>query len=217
MMSIASNLQEIKKSIPSSVTLVAVTKTKSVTEIMEAYKAGHRDFGENKIKEMTSKQEQLPNDIRWHMIGHLQSNKVKYMAEYVHLIHGIDKFSTLTEIDKQAKKYDRVIDCLLQVFIAEEATKFGFSFEEITTLLKSKELQSLQNIRIIGLMGMATYTDDTSQIRTEFKSLSQFFQQLKQQYPQFSALSMGMSSDYTIAISEGSTIIRVGSAIFGNR
>lgn len=216
-MSIATNLQEIKNSIPSTVTLVAVTKTKSVAEIMEAYEAGHRDFGENKIQEMTSKYEQLPKDIRWHMIGHLQSNKVKYMAEFVHLIHGIDKFSTLVEIDKQAQKHNRIIDCLLQVFIAEEETKFGFSFDEITMLLKSQGFQSLKNVKIIGLMGMATFTEDEIQIRAEFQALSHYFQQSKTQYSEFTSLSMGMSSDYNIAISAGSTIIRVGNAIFGGR
>lgn len=216
-MSITNNLQIILNSIPPTVTLVAVTKTKSVDEIMEAYNAGHRDFGENKIQEMSSKYEQLPKDIRWHMIGHLQSNKVKYMAEYVHLIHGIDKFTTLVEIDKQAKKHHRIIDCLLQVYIAEEETKFGFSFDEITSLLISQEFQSLHNVNVIGLMGMATFTENENQIRTEFQSLSNYFQELKKEYPQFNELSIGMSSDYNIAISTGSTIIRVGSAIFGGR
>lgn len=216
-MSIKQNLQEIQKSIPLSVTLVAVTKTKSVAEIMEAYDAGQRDFGENKIQEMTAKYEQLPKDIRWHMIGHLQSNKVKYMASFVHLIHGVDKFSTLVEIDKQAQKNNRIIDCLLQVHIAQEETKFGFSTNEIETILASNEFQSLQNVNVIGLMGMATFTNDESQIQAEFHSLSEFYQQIKQKNPQFSTLSMGMSSDYKLAISEGSTVIRVGSAIFGTR
>lgn len=216
-MSIAANLQEIKNSIPPTVTLVAVTKTKTVAEIMEAYEAGQRDFGENKIQEMTQKYEQLPKDIRWHMIGHLQSNKVKYMAEFVHLVHGIDKFTTLVEIDKQAQKHNRIINCLLQVHIAQEETKFGFSYDEISTLLNSNELQSFKNVKIIGLMGMATFTENEIQIRTEFQALSNYFQQLKIQYPQFTSLSMGMSSDYNIAISAGSTIIRVGSAIFGGR
>ncbi|MCM2301841.1 MAG: YggS family pyridoxal phosphate-dependent enzyme [Flavobacteriaceae bacterium] len=216
-MSIAANLQEIKNSIPPTVTLVAVTKTKTVAEIMEAYEAGQRDFGENKIQEMTQKYEQLPKDIRWHMIGHLQSNKVKYMAEFVHLVHGIDKFTTLVEIDKQAQKHNRIINCLLQVHIAQEETKFGFSYDEISTLLNSNELQLFKNVKIIGLMGMATFTENEIQIRTEFQALSNYFQQLKIQYPQFTSLSMGMSSDYNIAISAGSTIIRVGSAIFGGR
>jgi pyridoxal phosphate enzyme (YggS family) len=216
-MSISKNLQEIIKSIPLSVTLVAVTKTKSVATIIEAYEAGQRDFGENKIQEMTAKYEQLPKDIRWHMIGHLQSNKVKYMAEFVHLIHGVDQFKTLLKINKQAKKHNRIINCLLQVHIATEETKFGFSTHEIETILASIELQSLQNVNIIGLMGMATFTEDKTQIQTEFHFLSQLFHQLKIKYPHFSTLSMGMSSDYNIAISEGSTIIRVGSAIFGTR
>lgn len=216
-MSIAKNLENIKKSIPENVTLVAVTKTKSVNEILEAYQAGHRDFGENKIQEMTSKYEQLPKDIRWHMIGHLQSNKVKYMAAYVHLIHGVDKFSTLVEIDKQAKKHHRKIDCLLQVHIAREETKFGFDADEITAVLKSNELQSLQNVKVVGLMGMATFTDNESQIQSEFCLLKELYQKLKIQYPDFTTLSMGMSSDYLQAIEEGSTLIRVGSAIFGER
>lgn len=216
-MSISENLLAIIKSIPSTVTLVAVTKTKSVPEIMEAYTAGQRDFGENKIQEMTAKFEQLPKDIRWHMIGHLQSNKVKYMASFVHLIHGVDKFSTLLEIDKQAKKHNRIINCLLQVHIAQEETKFGFSIDEIETVLASKEFQSLKNVCVIGLMGMATFTDDEVQIQSEFHFLAQFFNQLKTTYTHFTTLSMGMSSDYNIAISEGSTVIRVGSAIFGTR
>lgn len=216
-MSIAINLHKIKNSIPTNVTLVAVTKTKSVTEIMEAYKAGQRDFGENKIQEMTQKYEQLPKDIRWHMIGHLQSNKVKYMASFVHLIHGVDKLSTLVEIDKQAKKHHRIIDCLLQVHIAQEDTKFGFGTDEIETVLASNEFQSLKNVHIIGLMGMATFTDDETQIQQEFHGLAQFFNQIKTKNHQFTTLSMGMSSDYITAIAEGSTIIRVGSAIFGER
>ncbi|MDH3382026.1 MAG: YggS family pyridoxal phosphate-dependent enzyme [Flavobacteriaceae bacterium] len=216
-MSIAANLQEIKNAIPPTVTLVAVTKTKSVAEIMEAYEAGHRNFGENKIQEMTQKYEQLPKDIRWHMIGHLQSNKVKYMAEFVHLIHGVDKWSTLKEIDKQAQKHHRIIDCLLQVFIAEEDTKFGFSYDEITALLNSNELQTLKNVNVVGLMGMATFTEDENQIQKEFQTLAHYFEQVRIKYPQFKTLSMGMSSDYKLAISAGSTIIRVGSAIFGGR
>ncbi|MDP2088681.1 MAG: YggS family pyridoxal phosphate-dependent enzyme [Flavobacteriaceae bacterium] len=216
-MSIAENLQQIKNSIPLTVTLVAVTKTKSVTEIMEAYDAGQRDFGENKIQEMVAKYELLPKDICWHMIGHLQSNKVKYMAEFVHLVHGVDKFKTLVEINKQAQKYNRIINCLLQVHIAKEETKFGFSFDEITAILNNQEYQSLQNVKVIGLMGMATFTEDETQIQAEFHLLSQYFQTLKVKYPQFTTLSMGMSSDYSIAIMEGSTVIRVGSAIFGRR
>jgi pyridoxal phosphate enzyme (YggS family) len=216
-MSISTNLQEIKKSIPENVTLVAVSKTKSVDDILEAYKAGQRDFGENKIQEMTAKYEQLPKDIRWHMIGHLQSNKVKYMAAYVHLIHGVDKFSTLVEIDKQAQKHHRIIDCLLQVHIAKEETKFGFGIDEIKTIIQSKELQSLQNVNIIGLMGMATFTENENQIQSEFNQLSNFFQQIKSETNNINTLSMGMSSDYLLAIKEGSTVIRVGSAIFGER
>jgi len=216
-MSIENNLQAVLKSIPKHVTLVAVTKTKSVDEILTAYNAGQRDFGENKIQEMTAKYELLPKDIRWHMIGHLQSNKVKYMAAYVHLIHGIDKFSTLKEIDKQAKKHNRIINCLLQVYIAEEETKYGFDQDEIVALLESPEFKNLQNVNIIGLMGMATFTDNEHQIRKEFKLLARFYHKLQAVYPNFKCLSMGMSSDYLIAIDEGSTLIRVGSAIFGER
>lgn len=216
-MSIANNLLEIKKSIPEQVTLVAVSKTKSVNDILEAYNAGHRDFGENKIQEMTVKYEQLPKDIRWHMIGHLQSNKVKYMAEYVHLIHGIDKYSTLKEIDKQAKKNNRIIDCLLQVHIAAEETKFGFNFDEILSLLESDDFKNLCHINIVGLMGMATFTNNQQQIKQEFRSLASFYKKLHVNYPHFTTLSMGMSSDFLVAIDEGSTLIRVGSAIFGER
>ncbi|UWX56390.1 YggS family pyridoxal phosphate-dependent enzyme [Maribacter litopenaei] len=216
-MSIAENLKEIKKEIPEHVTLVAVSKTKSNSNILEAYNEGQRIFGENKVQEMTQKWEELPKDIKWHMIGHVQRNKVKYMAEYVALIHGVDSLKLLKEIDKQAKKYNRVIPCLLQVHIAEEDTKFGFDENEIIELVKSVEFKKLEHIRVDGLMGMATFTDNMSQIRREFKTLEQLFQDLKKNLPQLSILSMGMSGDFQIAIEEGSTMVRIGSSIFGER
>lgn len=221
-MFIAQNLKIIRHNIPPQVTLVAVSKTKSVADIKEAYDAGHRDFGENKVQEMTSKQEELPTDIRWHMIGHLQSNKIKYMASYVYLIHGVDSLELLTEINKHAIKYNRIISCLLQVYIAQEETKFGLDFNEIEALLQSETFSKLQNIKVVGLMGMASFTENESQIKTEFHSLNLFFQKLKLSQPEttnlkLETLSMGMSGDYRIAIEEGSTMIRVGSAIFGSR
>ena len=218
---IKENLLEIKKSIPEHVTLVAVSKTKPIEDLQEAYTAGQRIFGENKIQEMVDKYNALPKDIKWHMIGHLQSNKVKYMAHFVNLIHGVDKFKTLKEINKQAKKHNRVIDCLLQVKIAKEETKFGFSFNEIEDILASEELVSLENIKITGFMGMATFTDNQQQLQEEFLSLKTFFDKQKQHSItdncQLKTLSMGMSGDYSLAISNGSTMIRVGSSIFGNR
>lgn len=216
-MSIAENLKEIKKEIPEHVTLVAVSKTKSNSNILEAYNEGQRIFGENKVQEMTQKWEELPKDIKWHMIGHVQRNKVKYMAEYVALIHGVDSLKLLKEIDKQAKKYNRVIPCLLQVHIAEEDTKFGFDENEIIELVKSAEFKKLEHIRVDGLMGMATFTDNVEQIMREFKTLEQLFQDLKKTLPQLSILSMGMSGDFQIAIEEGSTMVRIGSSIFGER
>jgi len=218
--SIQNNLNSISKIIPENVTLIAVSKTQPVTSILEAYQAGQRAFGENKIQEMAEKFDILPKDIEWHMIGHLQSNKVKYMAHFVHLIHGADSFKTLQEINKQALKHNRIINCLLELKIASEETKFGLSFTEAEQLLKSEELKNLKNINITGLMGMASFTDDIEIIRSEFKSLKTFFDSL-QKYQSFNVnstiLSMGMSGDYKIAIEEGSTMIRVGSAIFGSR
>ena len=221
-MFIAQNLKIIRHNIPPQVTLVAVSKTKSLADIKEAYDAGQRDFGENKVQEMTSKQEELPNDIRWHMIGHLQSNKIKYMASYVHLIHGVDSLELLGEINKHASKHNRIISCLLQVYIAQEETKFGLDFNEIEALLQSETFSQLQNIKVVGLMGMASFTENESQIKTEFHSLNLFYQKLKVTQPETSnlkleTLSMGMSGDYLIAIDEGSTMVRVGSAIFGTR
>jgi pyridoxal phosphate enzyme (YggS family) len=220
-MEIQKKITEIKNSIPKSVTLVAVSKTKPVSDLQEAYDGGQRIFGENKIQEMVDKFNVLPKDIQWHMIGHLQSNKVKYMAHFVDLIHGIDKFKTLKEINKQAKKHDRVIHCLLQARIAKEETKFGLSFEDIESILQSSELTALENIKIVGLMGMATFTDNEAQLKEEFTSLKNFFdmQQLKTATKNcnLQALSMGMSGDYNLAIANGSSMIRVGSSIFGNR
>ena len=219
-MSIQNNLNNITSTIPENVTLIAVSKTQPAASILEAYQAGQRAFGENKIQEMAEKFDILPKGIEWHMIGHLQSNKVKYMAHFVHLIHGVDSFKTLAEINKQALKNNRIINCLLEVKIASEETKFGLSFEEVENLLKSEELKSLKKINIAGLMGMASFTDDNEIIRCEFKSLKDFFDSL-QKYKSLNVnpaiLSMGMSSDYKIAIEEGSTMIRVGSAIFGSR
>lgn len=196
---------------------MAVSKTKPVSDIMEAYENGHRVFGENKVQEMVNKYEVLPKDIQWHMIGHLQSNKVKYMAHFVSLIHGVDKFSTLREIDKQARKHDRVIDCLLQARIAKEETKFGLPLNEIEKILGSEELSQLKNVRVTGLMGMATFTDDEKLISSEFESLSRFFDRMKEKGHPLSILSMGMSGDYKLAIRHGSNMIRVGSALFGDR
>lgn len=204
-------------SIPKEVTLVAVSKTKSVADIQEAYNAGQRIFGENKIQEMVTKYEALPKDIQWHMIGHLQRNKVKYMAHFVDLIHGVDSLKTLKEINKQAKKHNRIINCLLQVKIAEEETKFGLTFDEIDAIINSPEFKELQNIKVVGFMGMATFTDDATRLENEFSSLKSFFDRQKKLHPNIQTLSMGMSGDYQIAIKNGSTMIRVGSSIFGTR
>ncbi|QES91310.1 YggS family pyridoxal phosphate-dependent enzyme [Empedobacter brevis] len=215
-MSIQDNLKTIEPTIPAHVTLVAVSKTKPVEDLQEAYEAGIRDFGENKIQEMCDKYEVLPKDIRWHMIGHVQTNKVKYMAPFVHLIHGVDSLKLLKEIDKQAQKNNRVIDVLLQQFIADEETKFGLDDKEIRQIMQ-EEIQSLPHIRVVGLMGMATFTDDENQIRKEFKTLKSNFEYLKNNFENISILSMGMSGDYQIAIEEGSTMVRIGSSIFGYR
>lgn len=218
---IRENLLHIKKNLPNNVTLVAVSKTKPIADLQEAYDAGQRIFGENKIQEMVDKHNVLPKDIQWHMIGHLQSNKVKYMASFVNLIHGVDKFKTLKEINKQAKKHERIIDCLLQVKIAKEETKFGFSIDEINAILHSKELADLAHIKIVGFMGMATFTDNKQQLQEEFLSLKTVFEKQKQitdtKNCKLQILSMGMSGDYPLAIANGSTMIRVGSSIFGNR
>lgn len=216
-MSVAENLKKIKAELPANVTLIAVSKTKPVELIKEAYDAGQRDFGENYIQELEDKHKQLPTDIRWHAIGHLQSNKVKYIAPFVHLVHAVDSLKLLQEINKQALKNNRVIDCLLQIYIAQEETKFGFSFGECENLFQSDELKQLKNIRIVGFMGMATNTENETQIKNEFHSLRELFSKLSISNLQLSILSMGMSSDYKIAIEEGSTMIRIGSSIFGER
>lgn len=220
-MTIKNNIVRYTQNLPPGCVLIAVSKTQPIEKIQEAYDAGQRAFGENKAQEMARKYEQLPRDIHWHMIGHLQTNKVKYIASFVHLIHSVDSLKLLTEIDKQAKKNNRIIACLLQVHIAEEESKFGFSAEEIDELLKSDALQKLEHIRITGLMGMATFTENMEQVRKEFRSLNQLFTTLKNQpLPKqvvIQELSMGMSGDYNIAIEEGSTMIRIGTAIFGER
>ena len=217
MTEIKENLQEIKNTIPENVTLVAVSKTKPITDLQEAYDAGQRVFGENKIQEMVTKFDALPKDIKWHMIGHLQRNKVKYMAHFVDLIHGVDSLKTLTEINKQAKKHNRVINCLLQARIAKEDTKFGLSFLEIDEVISSEEFSELQNIKVVGFMGMATFTDNQEQLQEEFSSLATFFTERQNKNSKLSTLSMGMSGDYQLAIENGSNMVRIGSAIFGVR
>jgi pyridoxal phosphate enzyme (YggS family) len=221
-MPIAANLQNIKSTLPEHVTLVAVSKTKPVPDLMEAYNAGQRIFGENKIQEMVDKWEEMPKDIEWHMIGHVQTNKVKYMASFVSLIHGVDSLKLLEEINKQALKNNRIIDCLLQIYIAEEESKFGLDEEELTTLLASDSFFNMKNIRIVGLMGMATFTDNQNQIKKEFTHLKSIFDALRStdaiyRVSTLHTLSMGMSGDYQLAISCGSTMVRIGSSIFGGR
>ena len=219
-MSVKDKLNHIKSNIPENVTLVAVSKTKPVSEIMEAYDAGHKIFGENKVQEMTEKWEQMPKDIKWHMIGHVQRNKVKYMAEFVDLIHGVDSLKLLKEIEKQAKKYDRIIHCLFQVKIAEEDSKFGMSINKVKEILKSDEFNGFNHIKIVGFMGMATFTDDNEQVKSEFNFLKKQFDDFQSRVsdnfkPEI--LSMGMSGDYDVAIECGSNMIRIGSSIFGAR
>ena len=216
-MSITNNLNTIKSALPNHVSLVAVSKTKPVSDLMEAYNAGQRIFGENKIQEMAEKYEEMPKDIQWHMIGHVQRNKVKYMAEFVNLIHGVDSLKLLKEIDKQAQKYNRTIDCLLQIKIADEDSKFGMSPQDASTLMQSDEFSELHHIKIVGLMGMATFTEDTTQVENEFNFLKSTFDHLKTLNSDLTTISMGMSGDYQLAIACGSTMIRVGSSIFGAR
>ncbi|MSP84235.1 MAG: YggS family pyridoxal phosphate-dependent enzyme [Flavobacteriaceae bacterium] len=219
-MSIKENLLKIKSSLPENVTLVAVSKTKPVSHLMEAYAAGQRIFGENKIQEMTEKWEQMPKDIKWQMIGHIQTNKVKFMAPYVSLIHGVDSLKLLEEINKQALKNDRIINCLLQIHIAEEETKFGINEEELEDLLASDSLKKMNNIKIIGLMGMATFTENQNQIKKEFQHLKSIYEKLQSlniKNCKLDTLSMGMSGDYQLAIACGSTMVRIGSTIFGGR
>jgi PLP dependent protein len=222
LMSIRENIIEFRNLLSGTdCKLVAVSKTKPVRDIREAYEAGQRDFGENKVPELREKPGLLPDDIRWHMIGHLQTNKVKYIAPFIYLIHAVDSMKLLKEIEKQAKKNDRVISCLLQVHIAKEEHKFGFDEAELFATVKSAEFASLQNIKVIGLMGMATFTDDEELIRSEFRTLKNLFDKLKNAEAkgniEMSELSVGMSDDYKIAMEEGSTMIRVGSKIFGPR
>ena len=214
-MKIAQNLQALRTEIPEGVTLVAVSKTKPEADLLEAYQAGQRIFGENKIQEMCQKWEQLPKDIQWHMIGHVQTNKVKYMAPFVDLVHGVDRLKLLKEIDKQAAKHQRTIRCLLQVHIAQESTKFGLSAPELQEILAAKA--NFAHVELCGLMGMATFTDNTAQIEDEFKYLQSLFEEHRAQHPELQILSMGMSGDYALAIACGSTMIRVGSKIFGAR
>ncbi|MHA7945002.1 YggS family pyridoxal phosphate-dependent enzyme [Formosa sp. 3Alg 14/1] len=219
-MSIKQNLNHIKETLPEHVTLVAVSKTKPVSDLQEAYDAGQRIFGENKIQEMAEKHELLPKDIQWHMIGHVQRNKVKYMASFVHLIHGVENEKLLREINKQAQKHDRVIDCLLQIKIADEDSKFGMSEAEAVEILKSDSFSELAHINIVGIMGMATFTENESQIKSEFTQLKTTFNTLKAIHSnpsQFKTISMGMSGDYQVAIACGSTMVRIGSSIFGVR
>ena len=216
-MNIKKNLDQITSSLPPHVTLVAVSKTKPLGDLMQAYKAGQRVFGENKVQEMVEKYHLMPDDVLWHMIGHLQRNKVKYMAGFVDLIHGVDSLKLLTEIDKQAQKHNRVIKCLLQIKIARETSKFGLPIQEAEALLNSETFKSLKNVRIVGLMGMASFTTDKLQISKEFKTLKSNFDQLKQQRKNLKIISMGMSGDYKLAIECGSSMIRVGSLIFGAR
>ncbi|TDB65315.1 YggS family pyridoxal phosphate-dependent enzyme [Arundinibacter roseus] len=217
---IKENILQVNSQLGTKTKLIAVTKTKPVEVLMQAYQAGCTRFGENKVQEMTDKYEALPKDIDWHMIGHLQTNKVKYIAPFVALIHSVDSLKLLSEINKQALKNNRVISCLLQIYIAKEDTKFGLSEEEAIQLLQSPDFENLKNIQIVGLMGMATDTDNQEQIRAEFRSLRAFFESLREwSHPRVSMaeLSMGMSGDFPIAVEEGSTLVRVGSAIFGKR
>lgn len=219
-MSIAQHLLQIKASLPKEVTLVAVSKTKPLADLQAAYAVGQRVFGENKIQEMTDKWEHLPKDIDWHMIGHVQSNKVKYMAPYVKLIHGVDRLSLLDEINKQAAKNNRNIDCLLQVHIAQEETKFGFDEEELRKAFVTNEFAVYPNVNIVGLMGMASFTSDNQQVKTEFTALKSLFDSLKNttnSQVNLQILSMGMSGDYEMAIACGSNMVRIGSSIFGSR
>lgn len=221
-MDIKLNLEVVKKSFPNpDCKLIAVSKTKPLSDLKAAYEAGIRDFGENKVQEIQTKQPEMPADTRWHMIGHLQSNKVKYIAPFVHLIHGVDSFKLLQEINKQGKKIDRVIPVLIQMHIAEEESKFGFDQAELDEMLSSKEFAELTHVKVNGLMGMATFTENEGQIRKEFRGLRQLFDELKvRNIPDFvdlQEISMGMSADYKIAQEEGSTMVRIGSAIFGNR
>lgn len=221
MSDIEKNLKNLRDRVPSTVKIVAVSKTKPVSDILEAYNSGQRLFGENKVQEILAKKDSLPDDLEWHMIGHLQTNKVKMIVPSIRMIHSVDSMKLLSVINDESKKTGKITDCLLQVHIAEEETKFGFSFEELKVALQSQEYNTMKNVRICGLMGMATFTDNTDQVRKEFRNLASYFKSIKENFfssgQAFSELSMGMSGDYEIAISEGSTMIRVGSLIFGGR
>jgi PLP dependent protein len=221
-MSIKQNIHQIQASIPAHVQLVAVTKLKPVTDLMQAYEAGFKVFGENYVQELVDKQATMPKDIEWHLIGHLQTNKVKYIAPFVSLIQSVDSFKLLKEINKQAVKNDRIIDCLLQIYIAKEDSKTGMTVDELNEILNSAEFASMQNIKIVGLMGMASFTADNEQVMQEFRFLKSLFENTKVNFSQkdnldLKEISMGMSGDYLMAIESGSTMVRVGSAIFGNR
>ena len=217
---IAQNINELRSHIPAHVKIVAISKTKSVAEIRAAMEAGQVIFGENKVQELTAKHEQAP-DVQWHFVGHLQTNKVKYIVPFVSMIQSVDSFRVLEEIERQASKRERIVDCLLQIHIALEETKFGFSEQEIINLLENSAIQSLKHVRICGLMGMATFTDDMKAVGMEFRRLSDFFSRIRNDYypsdPSFCELSMGMSDDYRVAIDEGATMVRIGSSIFGKR
>lgn len=220
-MSITDNIKEVLNTIPETVKLIAVSKFHSNEDILEAYNAGQRVFGESKAQELKTKQEELPKDIEWHFIGHLQTNKIKYISSYISLIHSVDSFKLLSNIDKEAKKVNRVIPCLLQLHVAEEDTKFGFTFDEVYKLIEAGQYKELVNIKLVGIMGMASNTDDLIQVQREFKELHNSFLKLKKDFFSgdecFKEISMGMSHDYSIAIQEGSTMVRVGSKIFGDR
>ena len=220
-MDIVKNIEDIKSTLPEGVKLVAVSKTKPNDDILAAYQTGQRIFGENKAQELIRKQPELPDDIEWHFIGHLQSNKTKYIAQFVSMIHSIDSYKILKIVNKEARKNNRVIPCLLQFHIAEEESKFGLTKEDAITILESEAYKNMEHVSIVGVMGMATFTDDTEKVRKEFQKLKSIFEHLKGKYfstnPEFKEISMGMSDDYTLAVEEGSTIVRVGSKIFGER
>src|SRR5690554_5042185 len=217
MMIISENLKNLKATLPKEVTLVAVSKTRTPSELMEAYNTGQRIFGENKIQELEVKWQEMPKDIEWHMVGHVQRNKVKFMAPFVSLVHAVDSLRLLRKINKEAKKHDRIINCLLQIKIAEEDSKFGMDERDASDLMASEDIKKYKNIKILGLMGMATFTEDEAQISKEFKKLKGIYDKFKITNPELNVLSMGMSGDYQIAINHGSNMIRVGSAIFGER
>lgn len=216
-MNISEIINNYKAELGPNITLVAISKTKPSSDILEAYKAGQKIFGENKIQEMAEKWEELPKDIEWHMVGHVQTNKVKYMAPFVSLVHAVDSLKLLKELDKEAKKNNRTINCLLQIKIAEEDSKFGISIEDAGKILASREFAALDHVKVTGLMGMATFTNDMEQVKKEFQYLKENFDALKNDYPNLEILSMGMSADYKIAVESGSNMVRIGSAIFGER